>query len=159
MNGDEPFAPSPLRVAAVSVALAELDEVRPFPDFLADLRGRAPDFEPLLDLIREKEECTRAEAALRAEAAACRRLGWRLFRPLVAVSLLGAAVFVLQRVISPVLGVSLFLAGVGAMYAGTQVLLALRERAAARRIGEVHSYYRARLRPLLAESDARVAGG
>ena len=159
MNADVPRAPAAPRVAAVAAALAELDQVRPFPDFLDDLRDRVPEFEPLLDVLREKEACVRAEASLRAEAALCRRLGWRLFRPLVAVSLLGAAVFLLQRAVDPVLGVSLFLAGVGAMYGGSQVLLSLRERGATKRIGEVHSNYRARLRPLLAETDAQGAEG
>jgi len=136
------------KAAAAAAIELELSTPRSFRDLLAEIEDRFPDLGPLAAVLREKEAHARVDMVLRAEELVARRLGWRLVRPLVGVAFLGGVGFLLQREVEPVLGVTLFLAGAGSMYAATQLLLALRRRSIAKRDAFATEEYRRRLRAL-----------
>jgi hypothetical protein len=136
----------------VSLVRRELEAPRPLaeiaPDlFPADATGRLA-----AALLAAKEERSRAAWFVEAEPLWMRKLTWRLARPLLAVGILGAVGFGLQRWVDPTLGVSLFLFGAGAFYVAVQLLAPLWARADRRELDRVNRRYRERLDALLADA-------
>jgi hypothetical protein len=103
------------------------------------------------DLLAAKEEASRAAWYVEAAPLWMRKLSWRLIRPLLAVGLLAAVGFSLQREVDPTLGVSLFLFGAAAFYVAVQLLAPFWARADRREQARIDRRYRERLEKLLDE--------
>ena len=132
-----------------AVVRRELEAPRPLaelaPDlFPADAAGRLA-----AEWLAAKEDRSRAAWYVEAEGLWLRKLTWRLARPLLAVGVLGAVGFALQRWVDPTLGVGLFLFGAGAFYAAVQLFAPRWERADRRELERVDRRYRERLGAIL----------
>ncbi len=111
-----------LFVRETAQAAHDADEARPFEEVAAELAQHETHGE-LGALLAALAAADRKRIWVKARAEAFRRLGWRLMRPLLATGFLGALVFVLQRAIDPILGLTLFLCGAGMLYVILQLYL------------------------------------
>ena len=94
---------------------------RPLPQILEEIGAThfdPPQLGPLLSVLAEADR-ERLRVALEAEW--FRRFGWRLMRPLLAVGVAGALLFLFQSAIEPTLGLSLFLLGAAALFVVLQL--------------------------------------
>ncbi len=146
-------APRPARLADFlrqeSQSPGRFADLRPF---LADDESGA---EIAVEFLRAKEEHSRGRWLVEAQPLWYRKFTWRVMRPLLAVAVLAAVGFSLQRAIDPALGVSLFLFGAACLYVTIQFFAHLWARTDARRLADLDRRYRDRLAQLLAEFESR----
>lgn len=132
----------------------ELDSPGSLADLAAELARLgtvAADEDRIHRLLAAKEEAVKAAWYVEAAPLWMRKLSWRLIRPLLAVGLLAAVGFSLQRQIDPTLGVALFLFGAAAFYVAVQLLTPFWSRADRREQERIERRYRERLEALLGE--------
>ncbi|RMG47885.1 MAG: hypothetical protein D6718_02810 [Acidobacteria bacterium] len=127
----------------------ELGAPRPFEEVADEIPRLLPDAGEAAEVLRALAKADRARFWLRAERRWTRRLGWRLVRPLMAVSLAGAVVAVAQRALDATAAYLLYLAGVAALYVALQLYLSRWSAATERRLAEIERAHREEMARLL----------
>jgi hypothetical protein len=122
---------------------------RPYERVLAELDEIVPEHPELPETLRLLAEADRRRFWLRAERHWYARFGWRMMRPLLAVAIVGALVFLLQRAVQPALGLSLFLLGASAFYFVFQLYAHRWSVASERRLAAEEQRWREALRGVI----------
>ena len=94
---------------------------RPLPEVLREIEEAHFDPPQLQALLAALAEADRERLRVALEAEWFRRFGWRLMRPLLAVGVAGALLFLFQHAVEPTLGLSLFLLGAAALFVVLQL--------------------------------------
>ncbi len=147
--------PSALPVPVQEIIRREIDQPGSQEEVLSRLRDCYPDLEPLWQFLSLKDHQHRHSFYVKAEHVFCRRLGWRLMRPMLLLSVPAAVlltlVFSRAKGIDATLAVGLFLGGIAAFYVVLQVFIHRWAWKDMRQLDSLDQDYRQKLARLLEE--------